>query len=178
MSVRRSDWFKQSNKLRRTLRRIEPEMIKGVKQELKSAAEHIHFDAIANAHRQGLIDQGDMVASIAIKYGRDGLTAVIGPGAEAISVSKSPFNTALYRSNKSKYLAWQFFKGYWGELGTKGSPEKNIPAQIARPFMQPAFDANKRQYVKSIKSAIDEALEKASSGGSGSGNYGTGPRAI
>ena len=76
MSVRRSDWFKQSNKLRRTLRRIEPEMIKGVKQELKSAAEHIHFDAITNAHRQGLIDQGDMVASIAIKYGRDGLTAV------------------------------------------------------------------------------------------------------
>lgn len=174
MSVRKSDWFKQSNKLRRTLSRIEPGIVKGVKAELKSAAEHIHYDAILNASMQGLSDTGDMIASIAIKYGRDGLTAVIGPGAEVIKINKSPFNTTLYVSDKSKYMAWQFFKGYWAEFGTKGSAKHNIPAQQARPFMQPAYDSNKAAYSKSVRAAVKNALEQASGGGS----YDLGPRAI
>ena len=180
MSVRKSDWFKQSNKLRRTLSRIDPEITKGVKQELKSAAEHIHFDAISNAMAKGIYDSGDMVASIAIKYGRGGLTAVIGPGADAISINKSPFNTKLYVSNKSKYLAWQFFKGYWAEGGTKGDPKRNVPPKAPRRFMQPAFDSNKDAYRKSVQDAVRSALKEASEGGTdGSGkNYNLGPRAI
>jgi hypothetical protein len=174
LSVRKQDWFKQSNKLRRTLRRLEPEIVSGVKKEVKNAAEHIHFDAIANAYSAGLVDEGDMVASIAIKYGRDGLTAVIGPGASAININKSPFNTALYRSDKSKFLAYQFFKGYWAELGTKGSAAKNIPAQPATPFMQPAFDANKEAYSRAIGKAINNALKAATN----ESNHDLGPRAI
>lgn len=148
-------------KLRKTLRRIEPEATNGIKATIQKGAEAIETDILINGQAHRLT--GDMLDSISIKYGRDRMTAVIGPGASAISVSKSPFNTTLYKSNKSKYMAWQFFKAYWIEFGTKGSPDLNIPPQPAQPFVQPAWDSNKAWLITQMKTAVNNALARASS---------------
>jgi len=117
-------------KLRKTLRRIDPELTKGVKTAIQQGSETIHFDISLNAQSHRFT--GDMIDSISIKYGRDGMTSLIGPGAKWVSVSKSPFNTALI-TEKNAWGAWQFFKAYWLEFGTKGAPDRNIPAQPAPP---------------------------------------------
>lgn len=163
-TARQRSAFRGVNKLRRTLRRLEPESLDGIKAAFKRGAETIHFDAISNAMGQGIYDTGDMVASIAINYGRDGLTAVIGPGADTVKINKSPFNTTLYVSNKAKTAAWNFFKAYWAEFGTKGYPAKNIPPQPARPFMAPAFDSNKDRIAREVQREIRMTLQKVSSG--------------
>lgn len=148
-------------KLRKTLRRIEPETTQGVKNAIQKGAEAIETDILINGQSHYLT--GDMLASVSIKYGRDKMTAVIGPGAESISVSKSPFDTTLYITQKSKFNAWQFFKAYWIEFGTKGSPERNIPALPAQPFVQPAWDSNKTWLIREVKDAVGRALQRASS---------------
>jgi len=146
-------------KLRRTLNRLDPETVAGVKESLRNTAEAIHYDALMNLQRvlsgEGF---GDLQYQMEIAYGRDGLTAVVGPGAKAVKISKSPFNTKLYVSEKSKYGAWQFFKGYWLEFGTKGYPKDNIPPQPARPYLNPAYDANKVRGIADIKRAVNRVL--------------------
>ena len=156
--------FYGANKLRKTLRRMDPDISKNVKTVLEDLAETIAIDARGIAYAKGLYDSGDMIDSIEYKIGRDGLTALIGPGASRITVSKSPFNTKLYVTDRDKYDAWQFFKGYWAEFGTKGSPEHNIAPRTPRPFMKPAFDGNKLDGLKSINKAVNNALRYASSG--------------
>lgn len=163
-TARQRSGFFGVTKLRKTLRRLDPEIVDGVKAEFRQGAEAIEFDAISNAMMLGVIDSGDMVASITTKYARDGLTAVIGPGASVVRVNKSPFNTRLYVSQKSKDMAWQFFKGYWAEFGTKGDPERGIPAQPPRPFMNPAFDANKTRISRDVRSAVNLAMRQVSAG--------------
>lgn len=151
------------NKLRKTLKRLEPESVKGIKTELASGAESIWMDAVVTLQSKlSGNGYGDLVASMTIKYGRDGLTAVIGPGAKTVTINKSPWNTRLYVKDKQKHEAWQFFKGYWFEFGTKGYPEKNIPEQRPQPFMQPAYDGNKNRIFKNIQKEISDTLFKLS----------------
>jgi len=149
------------SKLRKTLRRIEPETTQGVKDSIQKGAEAIEADILINGQAHRIT--GDMLNSVAIKYGRDRMTAVIGPGAASISVNKSPFNTTLYVSQKSKFNAWQFFKAYWIEFGTKGAPSRNIPPQPAKPFVQPAWDSNKTWLISDVKAAVKKAIQRASS---------------
>lgn len=148
-------------KLRKTLRRIDPETTAGVKESIQRGAEAIETDILINGQAHRIT--GDMLGSVAIKYGRDKLTAVIGPGASSISVNKSPFSTTLYVTNTSKFNAWQFFKAYWIEFGTKGAPSRNIPPQPAKPFVQPAWDSNKTWLISDVKAAVKKAIQRASS---------------
>jgi len=150
------------SKLRKTLQRLEPEAVAGVKEAFQQGAETIHYDVLQNGMAHKLT--GDMLSSVAVKYGRDGLTAVIGPGADVVTVNKSPFNTTLYVSQKRKWHAWQFFKAYWIEFGTKGAPDRNIPPQPAQPFVGPAFDANKGAISKNVQSKIHAVIAKLASG--------------
>jgi hypothetical protein len=110
-------------------------------------------------------DTGHLIEEIGIRYGRDGLTAVIGPAARHINISANPFDTTKRLSRRRKRAALAFFKAYWAEFGTKGSPERNVPPQPARPFMQPAFDRNRDQAIRDMRRAIQRALEEASRGG-------------
>lgn len=158
------------NHLRRTLRQIEPEISDGVRAAILNTAEAIKQDAIAGAP----IREGDLVRSIDYKVGRDGFTAVIGPGAKAAEIARSrggsPFATQdrkgeiIRMSAANKKLLFQFFKGYWHEYGTKGSPKHNIPPLPARPFMQPAYLLNESYGKAQIRAAVKAALEKASRG--------------
>jgi len=92
------------------------------------------------------------------------MTVLIGPGADRLKVSKSPFNTTLYKTNKDKEAAFNFFKGYWFEFGTKGDPKRNIPRQRAMPFMNPAYDSNKEWILRRVKSGLAFTLKEASDG--------------
>lgn len=162
--------IKGINKLRRTLRKIEPEMQAPIRQAILNTAEAIKQDAIANAP----IDEGDLIRSIDYKIGRDGFTAVVGPGAKAAEIQRkkagSPFATRTAAGNEvrlsktNKKLLFQFFKGYWIEFGTKGSPEHNIPPLPARPFMNPAYLLNEEYGKAQVRAAVSAALKRASRG--------------
>jgi hypothetical protein len=154
------------SKLRRTLRRLDPVLTKEIRREIEITAGAIQADAIAGAP----IDEGDLVRSIDYKIGRDGLTAVIGPGAAAAEIARrktgSAFgtrNAKLKLSKRNTEALYQFFKGYWIEYGTKGVG--GVGAQPARPFMGPAYQANERAAVAGLRRAIGQALKKASGGG-------------
>ena len=150
------------SKLRRTLRRLEPEMLTGIKTEFEKGAQAIEADMLSNAMALGLYDTGDMVDAISYKMGRDGLTGLIGPGASHMKVSKSPFNTTLYKTKPSKHMAMQFFKAYWAEFGTKAG--KRGGPQPATPFVTPAFDANKDWIAKNTRDEIGKVLMQVSAG--------------
>ena len=152
------------NKLRKTLKRLEPESKAEIVKVFESGASDIERDAIGGAYSAGLYKTGDMIEAITVKYGREHMTAVIGPGADRVKISKSPFNTTLYVTDRDKRAAWQFFKGYWAEFGTKGSAKHNIPPQQATPFMQPAFDANKDHISRSVQAAVGKVIAKVSAG--------------
>jgi len=156
---KRKAW-RGGTKLRRTLRRLEPEIKKELVDNFEKYASDISDTAAYIAFSKGLYREGDMIESIDYKMGRDGLTAVIGPGAKRIRISKSPFNTTLYIKDKDKHAALQFFKAYWAEFGTKGSSEKNIPPQVPTPFMNPAYDAHKDRITKETRGMIGDILIK------------------
>jgi hypothetical protein len=147
-----------NKKLRRTLRRIDPSATRELHQAIEDTAEAIKQDQIAGAP----VDEGDMVREISVKKGRDGLTAVIGPGAKSISISKNPFIEARkgIRGATKKHRVFQFMKAYWIEFGTKGG--NGSPALPPRPFVQPAFDLNRAYGLRRIRQAIKLALERAS----------------
>lgn len=153
-------------KLRRTLRRIEPEITQEVKQAIRDGAEAIKWDAKALAPR----DEGDLANAIDATFSSDGLAAVIGPGSKGVQAERRAGRAAargrtIVLSARSTDLLWQFYKGLWHEFGTKGYPAKNIPPLPARPFMGPAYDMNEDWIKGNVRRAIAEALKKASAGG-------------
>ena len=120
------------NKLRRTLRRLEPEATAGIKQVILRGSQAIEADMMINVPK----DTGVTASHISYKISRDGLTAQIG------FVGKRDVE--------------QGFVARFIEYGTKGY--KSIPPQPARPFMSPAFDANKGWISKDIRREISDTL--------------------
>jgi HK97 gp10 family phage protein len=161
----RRSGFAGVTKLRKTLRRLEPEATEGIKDAMLEGAERIQRDALVNLRSQlSGRSEGELERSITYKMGRDKMTAVIGPGAKHVKITKNPFDTTQYKSKPSKRSAMNFFKGYWFEFGTKGHPESNIPPQRARPYMNPAFDSNKNKLVKEVQAEIREVLRDLTDG--------------
>lgn len=164
MSRRRSR-VQGVNKLRRTLKRIDPEVTADVKTAIREGAEAIQADAI------NLVpyDEGDLARSIDYRVSSDGLAAVVGPAARAAEIVRrktgSAFKASQVRlSKRNKKLMFEFYKGWWIERGTKGSPKRNIPPQPARPFMKPAYDLNESWILGRVKAGINNALDRASRG--------------
>lgn len=156
--------FRGVAKLRRTLRRLDPDVTEGIKRTIENGARDISNEAAYRANSLGLFDTGDMIQSITYKLGRDGMTAVIGPGAKHVKISKNPFDTTQYVSRPSKQSAMNFFKAYWAEFGTKGDPTLGIAPQPATPFMNPAYDNNKDWIVRKTRQGISAALRDATRG--------------
>ena len=155
-------------KLRRTLRRIEPEATVGLKKALRDGAEAIKRDAQALAPR----DEGDLIAAIDATISRDGFTAVIGPGAKAVNAERAAGRAAsrgkvVILSSANQELLFQFFKGLWFEFGTKGDPKRNVPPLAAQPFMGPAYDLNAAWIKNNARRELAKALQRAAAGGGG-----------
>lgn len=151
------------SKLRKTFQRMEPAQQYHLTKVLESAGREIKFDAIGIAIIKDIKDTGAMIGSIDYKMGRDKSSVVIGPGAAATQWQKTPFDNtsaaAKKLSIKQKQAKWNFFKGYWAEFGTKGP----VP-QKPRSFMNQAFEENKAGIQASVRRAVKNALEEASSG--------------
>lgn len=150
-------------RLRRKFKRIEAQVQSGIRPAITGAAQSIAADAARMAPR----DHGDLADAIEYKVSSDGLSAVIGPAAGAAVIEKTVKGSAFAtRSTKltsvSKHKLLQFFKGFWLEFGTKGDPARNIPPLQPRPFMQPAFDLNKKWATEKVRTAVNEQLKKAS----------------
>lgn len=153
------------NKLRRTLKRIDPEITSGVKIAIREGAEAIQADAIKLVPK----DTGDLARSIDYRVSSDGLSAVVGPAARAAEIVRRKTGSAFKASHvrlsaRNKKLMFEYFKGWWVERGTKGSPKHNIPPQPARPFMKPAYDLNESWILGRVKTGINKALDRASRG--------------
>ena len=162
--------FAGVTKLRKTLRRLEPEITSGIREVVRRGANAILYDAINNARRvdyglePGILDTGAMIDSMSIKYSTDGFTALIGPEAQSIK-NLANVKTKLLKSGReskislnSKRARWNAMKGYWAETGTKGDPSLNIPPIERKPFMAPAFDANKAWIARDARKEINIVL--------------------
>ena len=138
-TARQRRGFAGVTKLRKTLRRLEPESSAGIKKALTDGARDIHFDMYTNVPK----DTGETAYHLSYKIARDGLTARIG---------------LIGKKDVAAGYAAQFI-----EYGTKGYPKRNIPKQRARPFMRPAFDRNKNKILQNINREIEKALYKLTS---------------
>ena len=154
--------------LRKKLRRIDPEIKKEIADVVIEGLEAIRRDAQALVP----VDTGELRDSIEVQFSkRDGVSGLVGPGAKAAEIvrrksdSKTAFGGWKYRlSKKNKAKLYQFFKGYWIEFGTKGNAKKNIPPQSARPFMAPAYLANREWIRQKARIAVDNVLRKVAGG--------------
>ena len=160
-------------KLRKTLRRLDPEITADVREVVRRGANAILADAKANARSAdygslpGILDTGEMIESMSIKYSPDGFTALIGPAAEDIK-SLANVKEKMLKSGRlskvtlrNKEARWNAMKAYWAEFGTKGDSSRNIPMIRPTPFMNPAFDANKAWIAKDAVKATKKAIEAA-----------------
>ena len=61
---------------------------------------------------------------------------------------------------KWKKAGW---RAVFVEKGTKGAPGRNIPPMAARPFLRPAFEANRQQILERHRAAVVRLLHQAAS---------------
>jgi len=165
--------FAGVTKLRKTLRRLDPEITSGVREVVRRGANAILSDAKRNAESAkygklpGIRETGDMIDSMSIKYSPDGFTAVIGPSAEDIKNLANIKEKTLKSGGltkvtlRKKDARWNAIKGYWAEFGTKGDPSRNIDPITPAPFMAPAFDVNKDWISKDARKATKKAIDDA-----------------
>lgn len=155
--------YRGLSKLRKTFKRMEPEVQKLITKELEWAGKEVKKDAIGLALLKRIRDSGDMIEAIDDRMGRDKSSVVVGPGAGQVVWQKRPFdNTSIMAAKMSirqKHEKWQFFKGYWAEFGTKGP----VP-QKPRSFMNDAWDANEDKIRARMTQAVNRALEISSRG--------------
>lgn len=152
--------FGRLNRTRKLLRRLPVDLTDPVRSAFEKGAADIAEEARFNLASTRTMQTGDLMAAIEFKVSRDGLTAVVGPGAKAANIIKkstgSNFatrSTKIRMTKRSKKQLFQFFKGYWLEFGTK---------HVApRPFMGPAFDANRGRINAEVQQGITSALNRA-----------------
>jgi hypothetical protein len=116
---------------------------------------------------------GELKDHIAHKEANDGLTTLVGVGAEHAKI-KSGFNDVklTYKQdgnlNKTSVrnlnVRWQMYKALWHEFGTKGAPERNIPPQKASHFHQRAYDMAAPGIRTRAQKALTNVIRKASRG--------------
>lgn len=153
--------FQNVSRLRRKLRKMPEDINGGVKKEIKSAAVEIERDMLGMVP----VDEGDLADVISHKVGRDGFSAVIGPGAHTaqfkFGMRQAPqklkkdgsFTLATERNNNIRF---QFYKAHWMEFGTKHHAQ--------RKFIEPAWDVNKDKLAAAVRAAVNNAVEMAADG--------------
>lgn len=144
--------------LRKKLRRMDPEITDGIKTEISSIAKEMETAMLGMVP----VDQGDLAETIAHKLGRDGLTAVVGPGAASAQIKRGmkmsqqkykKDGTVTASTARNNNVRFQLYKAHWIEFGTK--------KKAARPFIQPAFDINKDRFKRNVRAAVKKAIDEA-----------------
>jgi HK97 gp10 family phage protein len=151
-----------TDKLRRKLKAMEKIVQSGIRPAITETLQNVTSDAKTLAP----VKEGDLQESINYKVSSDGMAGVAGPSAKSAIVKAHTDGSAFSNKKSGKIISqlskkrlFQFFKGYWIEFGTKGNPSRNIPPMPARPFMQPAWDMNKKAGIKKVKDAVNKQLK-------------------
>jgi HK97 gp10 family phage protein len=128
-------------RLRRKLRRMEPDVRAGVVDALREGAEQVRDDAKSRVP----VNTGALRDYIKVIKGksRDGLSWLVG-----LPKPKS--------GRRKKKIEWPFY-GIFVEFGTV--------KMRARPFLFPAFESRKRAVFARVRKAVDTALERTARGG-------------
>ena len=160
--------FAGVTKLRKTLRRLDPETTKNVATAIEQAGVSLARRVRSNAPR----DTGDLIEQIGYKVSRDKLTVVAGVGAGNAHIQKSGFSGVAVKRTKSgsktkvtirnENARWQLYKALWHEFGTKGSSD--LPPLPASHFHQRAFDSEEKAIKRKVQGAVSRALTVAASG--------------
>lgn len=138
MARRRRSRVTGNRRLRRVLRRIEPEAREGVKTAMEEAAQAIWADMVVLTPAG---PQGRLRRMLDWRVPKNGLTARIG------LVTKRTQESGFY----FKFL----------DRGTKGYAPRNIPPMPARHIRARAFDMNKGFALERVRGGIDLALKRA-----------------
>lgn len=170
-------------KLRRTLRRLEPETTAELKGLVETTGAMLAGAVAANAPR----DSGDMAKHVGYKVSRDGLTVYAGVGAGNLHIQKNGFGAVKTKLTKAgnetkatirnKAARWALYKALWHEFGTKGAKASRIGKgkrkgaataagrpQPASHFHQRAYDAVMPAMKGRIRGAVQKAIGVAVSG--------------
>lgn len=120
-------------KLRRQLRRLPDEVTQPVREAIVDSADFLEFQMLSRVPR----DEGDLAGSIEKRFGRDGFSAEVGPGART--------KTARRRAG---------WRAHFAEFGTQKMP--------ATPFVFPSLEYGRHWILKRIEDAVDRVLRRAS----------------
>lgn len=160
--------FAGLTKLRKTLRRLDPE----VKSQVASAIETSGARLAARVTGNAPSLTGELRQQIGYKVSRDKLTVVAGVGAGNAHIQKSGFGGVVIKKTKSgaktkvtirnEKARWNLYKALWHEFGTKGG--NGAPPQSASHFHQRAFDAEEGAIKSRVQGAVSKALQMAVNG--------------
>lgn len=128
-------------RFRRLMQRLPDSITEDLSAEIARSAILVAADAAARVP----VDTGALREAIALRTTRT--SAEVG------------FSPKLSR-RKWKKAGW---RAKFVELGTKGSPKHKIPPMAARPFLRPAFEANKQQILQRHRAAVAAVLSRAAS---------------
>ncbi len=130
--------LRRVSNLRRKLRRLEPEARGEAQEGVKDGADLVMFEQLRRvaSHTQ----DGDLAASIEIKFGRDKLSAEIGPGA---------------RTKRAQRLAG--WRAHFAEFGTRFAS--------AFPFVFPSLESNRNLVILFISKGVEKAFKRVASRG-------------
>lgn len=129
-------------KLRRLFQRLDTDIAAPVRAEIVESG-HRLFDEAARGIPQ---DTGELRQSLGLRFGT--FSAEVG-----FDPKRLP--------QQWKAAGW---RAHFTHNGTKGSPDRNIPPQPARPFLRNAWDRMKDEMMQRQRKAVASALAKASGG--------------
>jgi len=165
--------FQGVTKLRRTLRRLDPELTQEIRDLVTEAGKDLEADIKRYAVNLKRTDA--MYDSIGYKVSRDGFTVIAGVEAPSTKIQgrvvlgkiarKTTKSGRLTLATSKKLSArMNIYKAIYHEFGTKGAPDQNIGPLMPTYMHQKAFNGLKPGMQAKFAKAIDKALRSAASG--------------
>lgn len=126
-------------RFRRLMNRLPDDMTDPISKAIAESTEAVWADAVTRVP----INTGELQRSIGKR---------VTPTSGEVGFSSKRFR------REWKKAGW---RALFVENGTKGSPAHNIPPQPARPFLRPAFEANREWIMQRHRRAVAETLARA-----------------
>jgi HK97 gp10 family phage protein len=123
------------------MQRLPDEMTDPIGRVIAESAEAVWADAVSRVP----VDTGELRAAIGIRT--TATSAEVG------------FDPKKFRT-QWKRAGW---RAWFVEKGTKGAPKRNILPMRDRPFLRPAFEANRRWIMERHRAAVAAVLRRAQS---------------
>lgn len=152
-------------RLRRTLQRLPLELTAENKKAVAEEAQILREYMVGTLAQVGAIDDGDLLRSINVRIGSNGLSAEVGPGAKANQRDRRWFQSLArwieYGTRPHSTSKGASLKSWWREQKLS---RRQHPGTPARPFVIPAFEARKNHMIRRLAETTRKTLQKVSGG--------------